>query len=185
MDPFYFFKKEVDTFPVESLNKITFADIQLTDIADKQNVLSTYLENKKVILFVNVASACGYTDKGYKELVDLYTKYKERGLEILAFPCNQFMNQENKSHEEIQCFVRDQYKVKFPIFGKVEVNGENQNDLFKYLKFNSSLHLGNGELKNIPWNFSKFLVTPDGKVIHFYDPNFNPLQLEPELEKLL
>ncbi|XP_072074762.1 probable phospholipid hydroperoxide glutathione peroxidase isoform X1 [Arachis hypogaea] len=137
----------------------------------------------KVLLIVNVASQCGLTNSNYTELNQLYDKYKQKavhcaGLEILAFPCNQFGAQEPGTNEEIANFVCTRFKAEFPIFDKVDVNGENAAPLYKFLKSSKG-----GD--NIRWNFSKFLVDREGHVVHSYEPTTSPLSIEKDIKNLL
>ncbi|KAL2342764.1 hypothetical protein Fmac_004049 [Flemingia macrophylla] len=135
----------------------------------------------KVLLIVNVASQCGLTNSNYTELSQLYEKYKQKGLEILAFPCNQFGAQEPGSNEEIQQFACTRFKAEFPIYDKVDVNGDNTAPLYKYLKSSKGGLFGDG----IKWNFSKFLVDKEGNVVDRYAPTTSPLSIEKDLLKLL
>lgn len=179
-----FYKSEVDDVPAD---KITAYDqINVVDIDGNEKKLSDVVKGQKAVLIVNVASACGFTDSGYKGLVELYNKYHEKGLEVLGFPCNQFMNQEDKCELDIKNFGKEKYNVTFPMFSKVEVNGPNAHQLYNYLKTNSKEHnQGNGKVKNIPWNFSKFLVNHEGKVVASYPPNVKTEEIIPDIEKLL
>ncbi|XP_061344552.1 probable phospholipid hydroperoxide glutathione peroxidase [Gastrolobium bilobum] len=135
----------------------------------------------KVLLIVNVASQCGLTNSNYTELSQLYAKYKEKGLEILAFPCNQFGAQEPGTNEQIQEFACTRFKAEFPIFDKVDVNGGNADPLYKYLKSSKGGLFGD----DIKWNFSKFLVDKNGNVVERYAPTTSPLGIEKDLVKLL
>ncbi|KAI9071145.1 hypothetical protein K1719_046895 [Acacia pycnantha] len=135
----------------------------------------------KVLLIINVASKCGLTNSNYTGLNQLYEKYKDRGLEILGFPCNQFGAQEPGSNEEIVDFVCTRFKSEFPIFDKIEVNGDNTAPLYKFLKSCQWGIIGD----NIQWNFAKFLVDKDGKAVGRYYPTTPPLSLERDIEKLL
>ncbi|KAG2410776.1 phospholipid hydroperoxide glutathione peroxidase [Vigna angularis] len=135
----------------------------------------------KVLIIVNVASQCGLTNSNYTELSQLYEKYKQKGLEILAFPCNQFGAQEPGSNEQIQDFVCTRFKAEFPVFNKVDVNGDSADPLYKYLKSSKGGLFGD----NIKWNFSKFLVDKEGKVVDRYAPTTSPLSIEKDLLKLL
>ncbi|TVU25797.1 hypothetical protein EJB05_28307 [Eragrostis curvula] len=154
-------------------------DIAVKDIRGNDVKLGEYAG--KVLLIVNVASKCGLTNSNYKELNVLYEKYKEKGLEILAFPCNQFAGQEPGSNEEIQETVCTRFKAEFPIFDKVDVNGKDASPLYKFLKSHKGGFLGDG----IKWNFTKFLVDKDGKVVERYAPTTSPLKIENDVEKLL
>ncbi|KAF7810272.1 putative phospholipid hydroperoxide glutathione peroxidase [Senna tora] len=135
----------------------------------------------KVLLIVNVASQCGLTNSNYTELNQLYEKYKGKGLEILAFPCNQFGAQEPGSNEQILEFACTRFKAEFPIFDKVDVNGDNAAPLYKHLKSSKGGLFGD----NIKWNFSKFLVDKEGNVVERYAPTTSPLSIEKDLQKLL
>ena len=135
----------------------------------------------KVLLIVNVASECGYT-KQYEGLENLYEKDQPKGLEILGFPCNQFGGQEPGTDEEIQNFCTGKFGVKFPIFGKIDVNGANADPLFTYLKKEAKGILGT---EGIKWNFTKFLVSKTGKVITRFAPNDTPESIAKDIEKLL
>ncbi|KAG5070218.1 putative phospholipid hydroperoxide glutathione peroxidase [Glycine soja] len=128
----------------------------------------------KVLLIVNVASQCGLTNSNYTELNQLYEKYKGKGLEILAFPCNQFGAQEPGTNEEIVEFACTRFKAEFPIFDKVDVNGDNAAPLYKFLKSSKGGLFGD----SIKWNFSKFLVDKDGNVVDRYAPTTSPLSIE-------
>lgn len=132
-------------------------------------------------MIVNVASQCGMANSNYTELSQLYEKYKQKGLEILAFPCNQFGAQEPGSNEQIKEFVCTRFKAEFPIFDKVDVNGDKTAPLYKHLKSRKGGLLGD----SIKWNFSKFLVDKEGKVVDRYAPATSPLSIEKDLLKLL
>ncbi|KAK6158309.1 hypothetical protein DH2020_005623 [Rehmannia glutinosa] len=146
------------------------------DIHGNDVPLSNY--RGKVLLIVNVASkwymATGLTQSNYKELNILYEKYKDQGFEILAFPCNQFASQEPGTNEEIHEAVCTRFKAEFPIFDKVEVNGKNTAPLYKFLKSEK----GGLFVDAIKWNFTKFLVNKEGKVVERYAPTTSPLAIE-------
>ncbi|MDZ5473158.1 glutathione peroxidase [Bacillus sp. 31A1R] len=135
----------------------------------------------KALLIVNTASKCGFTPQ-FKELQSLYEEYKDKGFEVLGFPCNQFMGQEPGNEEEIQSFCELNYGVSFPMFAKVEVNGQDAHPLFKYLTENAPGVLG---MKAVKWNFTKFLVDKSGNVIDRYAPNTNPKDIASDIEKVL
>ena len=134
----------------------------------------------KVLLIVNTATGCGFTPQ-YEGLQKLYDKYKDQGLEILDFPCNQFGHQAPGTEEEIQEFCTLKYKTTFPLFAKIDVNGKNADPLFTYLKNQQGGFLGD----DIKWNFTKFLVSRDGKVIDRYAPVTKPESIEDDILKLL
>ncbi|XP_077241834.1 putative phospholipid hydroperoxide glutathione peroxidase [Tasmannia lanceolata] len=141
--------------------------------------LSTY--KGKVLLVVNVASKCGLTTSNYTELSKLYGKYKDQGLEILAFPCNQFSEEEPGTNEQILEFACTRFKAEFPIFDKIEVNGSNAAPVYKFLKLSKG---GTSEV-DIEWNFAKFLVDKDGHVVDQYAPTTSPLSFEEDIKKLV
>ncbi|XP_024031542.1 probable glutathione peroxidase 8 [Morus notabilis] len=158
----------------ETIYSFTVKDAKGNDVD-----LSTY--KGKVLLIVNVASKCGMTNSNYTELNQLYEKYKNQGLEILAFPCNQFGEEEPGSNEEITEFVCTRFKSDFPIFDKIEVNGDNASAIYKFLKLGKWGIFGD----DIQWNFAKFLVDKDGKVVDRYYPTTSALSLERDIKKLL
>ncbi len=131
----------------------------------------------KVLLIVNTASECGFT-KQYDGLEKMYDEYKEKGLEVLGFPCNQFGGQEPGSNDEIQEFCQLKFGIKFPVFDKVEVNGDSAHPLFEYLKTEAPGLLGS---KAIKWNFTKFLVDRDGKVLKRFAPKDTPEKIKAEI----
>ncbi len=154
-------------------------DIKVKDIKQQEHALGEYQD--KVMLIVNTASKCGFTPQ-YKGLQELYDKYHVRGLEVLGFPCNQFGAQEPGSNDEIASFCELNFGVNFPMFDKVEVNGENAHPLYKYL---SEAKPGLLNTKAIKWNFTKFLVDRQGNVIERFAPNTEPADIAQAIEKLL
>ena len=134
----------------------------------------------KVLLVVNTASKCGFTPQ-FGGLEELYEKYRDQGLEILGFPCNQFGKQDPGSNDEIQEFCQLNYGVSFPMFGKIEVNGAGADPLFKHLKKEAPGLVTN----NIKWNFTKFLVDASGQVVKRYAPTVKPADIEKDIEQLL
>ncbi|MBU9713622.1 glutathione peroxidase [Evansella tamaricis] len=134
----------------------------------------------KALLIVNTASKCGLTPQ-FKGLQELYLKYKDQGLEILGFPCDQFNNQEFEDIEETTSFCQVNYGVTFPIFAKIDVNGENEDPLFSFLKNEKKGVLSN----KIKWNFTKFLINREGEVVERYAPTTEPEKLEKDLLNLL
>ena len=142
---------------------------QITDYADK------------VLLVINVASQCGFTSQ-YKELQDLYVKYHSQGLEILAFPCNQFGGQEPGTPQQIEAFCSTRFGVTFPVFQKTDVNGSNTHPLFQYLKTAAPGLLGTEAIK---WNFTKFLVNRNGLPVKRFASASSPASISADIEKLL
>lgn len=135
----------------------------------------------KVTLIVNVASLCGYTDSNYKGLGQVYDKYHEYGLEVLAFPCNQFGEQEPASMPEIESFLGERYAPKFPLFQKVEVNGEDQHPIFKWLKEQAPPAEGQVQGADIAWNFEKFLIDKAGRPVKRYSSAFTLHEVEQDV----
>ncbi|MFV0536417.1 MAG: glutathione peroxidase [Dysgonomonas sp.] len=132
------------------------------------------------LLIVNTASKCGFTPQ-YKGLEELYKKYKDKGLVVIGFPCDQFGHQEPGSNEEIASFCEVNYGVTFPIMTKVEVNGGNASPIFNYLKSKAGGLFGS----RIKWNFTKFLISKDGQVIKRFSPMKSPMSLEKSIIKML
>lgn len=135
----------------------------------------------KVLLVVNTASKCGFTPQ-YEGLEALQRKYADRGFEVLGFPCNQFGAQEPGDAEEIATFCKLNYDVSFPLMHKIDVNGENASPLFDWMKREAPGLMGS---KSIKWNFTKFLIDRQGKVVRRYAPTDAPKTLEKDIEKLL
>ena len=135
----------------------------------------------KVLLIVNTASACGFTPQ-YAGLEQLYKEHQAKGLEVLAFPCNQFGKQEKGSNEEIKGFCDLNFNISFPLMDKIEVNGDNTHPLYRYLKQTAPGILGS---KKIKWNFTKFLVNKNGKVVKRYAPTTKPEKLVDDINQLL
>lgn len=135
----------------------------------------------KVVVIANTASKCGLTPQ-YGELQKLYNRYKDQGLVVLAFPCNQFGGQEPGSSEEAEEFCQINYGVSFPVFAKVDVNGENTHPIFQYLKEQKP---GSGESSDIQWNFTKFVIDRNGEVVERFEPKQSPEEMTALIEKLL
>tara|TARA_B100001013_G_scaffold136330_1_gene80160 strand:- start:1332 stop:1817 length:486 start_codon:yes stop_codon:yes gene_type:complete len=145
----------------------------------EQTTLEQYKD--KVLLIVNTASKCGFTPQ-YEGLESLYNKYNDKGFEILGFPCDQFGHQEPGSDEDIAQFCSLNFGVSFPLFKKTNVNGPDANPLFEELKNEAPGLLGT---KRIKWNFTKFLVNAQGKVLKRYAPTVKPEAIEKDIAKLL
>ena len=135
----------------------------------------------RVLLIVNTASRCGFTPQ-YKALEQLYLAYKDRGFEVLDFPCNQFGRQEPGTAEEIGAFCQQNYGVSFPVFAKIDVNGANAHPLYRFLKRSRP---GIFRTERIKWNFTKFLVDRRGNVVGRYAPSKDPAALAAGIERLL
>jgi len=153
-------------------------DFTVKDIAGKETTLAPY--RGKYLLIVNVASKCGFTPQ-YTGLEQMSRDLKDN-LVVLGFPCNQFGSQEPGDENEIKNFCSLTYDVSFPMFAKVDVNGANAHPLYKYLKGEKPGILNTEMIK---WNFTKFLVGPDGEVIKRYAPNDTPESIEKDLKKLM
>lgn len=135
----------------------------------------------QVVLVVNVASKCGFTPQ-YKGLEELYEKFKDKGFTILGFPCNQFGAQEPGSEQEIQQFCELNFGVKFPLMAKINVNGDDADPLYKWLKESAPGILG---IELIKWNFTKFLIGRDGNIIKRYAPKEEPKDIVEDIQKAL
>jgi glutathione peroxidase len=158
---------------------MTVYDFQATSLDGKSVDLSAY--RGKVLLIVNTASECGFTPQ-YKGLEQVYELLRDRGLVVLGFPCNQFGKQEPGTEADIGAFCEKNYGVSFPMFAKIDVNGDNAHPLYKYLKEQAPGVLGT---EGIKWNFTKFLVNKDGKVVERYAPQTKPEEIAGDIEKLL
>ncbi|XP_062086141.1 probable glutathione peroxidase 5 [Humulus lupulus] len=163
----------------QSVSEKSIHEFTVKDARGKDVELSNY--EGKVLLVVNVASKCGFTDSNYTQLTELHNKYKDRGFEILAFPCNQFLKQEPGSSEDAEKFACTRYKAEYPIFQKVRVNGPDTAPVYKFLKAKKSGFLGS----RIKWNFTKFLVGKDGEVIERYGTSTTPHAIEDDIKKAL
>ena len=153
-------------------------NFNVVDINGNEVSLSQY--KGKVLLVVNTASNCGFTPQ-YEELEALYRDLASKGLVVLGFPCNQFGKQEPGDDKQVQEFCELNFGVSFPMFSKVEVNGENSSPLYQYLKKQAPGVLGT---KTIKWNFTKFLVDSKGQVIGRFAPNVSPLKLKNNISQL-
>jgi glutathione peroxidase len=154
-------------------------DFQANSLDGKPVDLAQY--RGKALLIVNTASKCGFTPQ-YQGLEAVYRELHGRGLEVLGFPCNQFGSQEPGSEEEIGAFCEKNYGVSFPMFAKVDVNGDAAHPLWKHLKAEAPGVLG---LEAIKWNFTKFLIGRDGKVVKRYAPQTKPEEIADDIEKVL
>ncbi|MDT3426133.1 glutathione peroxidase [Paenibacillus forsythiae] len=154
-------------------------DYHANTLRGQEESLSKY--KGKVLLIVNTASKCGFTPQ-YKGLQEIYEKFKDRGFEVLGFPSNQFASQEPGSSEEIQQFCQLNYGVSFPMYEKIEVNGSNAHPLYQYLTKKAPGALGS---KSVKWNFTKFLVDREGRVLKRFAPTTAPESIEDEIETLL
>ncbi len=154
-------------------------DFKVKTIDGQEITLEKYKD--KVMLIVNVASKCGFTPQ-YEGLEALHVRYVEEGLGVLGFPCNQFLGQEPGTEEEIKEFCTLNFGVNFDMFSKIDVNGENAHPLYKYLKGEAEGVLGTEAIK---WNFTKFLVDKNGKVVKRYAPSTTPQEMDEDIRKLL
>ncbi len=154
-------------------------EFSATDIEGKSVSLEEF--RGKAMLIVNVASKCGFTPQ-YEGLEKLWQDYRDQGLVVLGFPCDQFGHQEPGNEEEIRSFCSLNYGVSFPMFAKVEVNGDQAHPLWQWLKKEKSGLLGTGVIK---WNFSKFLIDRDGAAIERYAPTDKPASLAGDIEQVL
>ena len=177
-------------------------DFKLTNINGEEITLDQY--KGKALIIVNTASKCGFTPQ-YGELEQLYKKYNSKGLEILGFPCNQFAEQEPGNNNDVKNFCEVNYGVTFPLFEKIDVRGSSAHPLFKYLTEAApfkgfDLSAPSGKLLNkfleenlpnyligdsIKWNFTKFLIDREGNLVDRFEPTTDPLDMTPEIVKLL
>ncbi|KWX74187.1 glutathione peroxidase [Paenibacillus jilunlii] len=154
-------------------------DYEANTLRGQEESLSKY--KGKVLLVVNTASKCGFTPQ-YKGLQEVYDKFKDRGFEVLGFPSNQFAGQEPGESEDIAEFCEINYGVTFPMYEKIEVKGDGAHPLFKYLSKEAPGVLGS---KSVKWNFTKFLVDQEGRVLKRFAPQTTPDQIEADIAKLL
>ena len=159
---------------MKNIHDITVKDAGLNEIS-----LGDY--KGKTLLIVNVASYCGLTYQ-YEGLQNLYDKFKNDNFEILAFPCNQFKAQEPGTNDEIKFFCTEKYNVTFPIFNKIDVNGPNEDPLYTFLKNISS---EGADVKDIEWNFTKFLFNKNSELYKRYDPRVEPSNLVADIQSIL
>jgi len=154
-------------------------DFDVDTIHHEKTTLAPY--KGKVMLIVNTASGCGFTPQ-FEGLEKLYKTYKSNGFVVLGFPCNQFAGQEPLDEKGIENFCRVNYGVTFPMFAKIDVNGANAHPLYKYLKQHATGILGSEAIK---WNFTKFLVNKEGKIVKRYAPSTSPESIASDIKKLL
>lgn len=203
MKRYFFLAAFALVFSINCMAQKNIYDFTVRDIEGKEVSLADY--KGKVLLIVNVASKCGLTPQ-YEGLESLYRKYKEQGLEILAFPCNQFLGQEPGTNDEIVTFCSVNYDITFPLFDKIDVNGDEESPLYTYLKAQAPfkgypegsekfaeqltmIHQKTGtgfEQGNaVKWNFGKFLVSRDGTVLLRFEPMVKPADLEADIQRML
>ncbi|MCV6636478.1 glutathione peroxidase [Candidatus Albibeggiatoa sp. nov. NOAA] len=156
----------------------TFYDFEAQKLNGESTSMQTF--TGKTVVVVNTASKCGLTPQ-YEGLEKLYQKHKDNGLVILGFPCNQFASQEKGNSDEIQEFCQLNYGVSFPMFEKIDVNGDNAHPLFKYLKSKLGGILGS----KIKWNFTKFVIDKNGTPVKRFSPTTTPEKMEKYIEKIL
>ena len=158
--------------------EVSIYGFSATDINGREISIEEF--RGKTLLIVNTASKCGFSPQ-YGELQKLYEEYRDRGLEILGFPCNQFAHQEPGSEEDIREFCTRNFGVTFPLFEKIKVNGPDAHPLYKYLTSVLPGKMG----KRIKWNFTKFVIAPDGRPVQRFAPADRPIKIEPLIEELL
>ena len=161
------------------MSESSIYDFTVNDIKGNEKSLADY--RGKVLLIVNTASKCGFTPQ-FEGLQALHKDLGENGLEVLGFPCNQFLNQDPGNDEAISEFCSLNYGVDFPMFSKIEVNGTGAHPLYQFLKREAKGLMGSEKIK---WNFTKFLVGRDGQVIRRYPPTAKPEDIRKDIEKLL
>lgn len=156
----------------------TIYDISFKNAAGKEISLADY--KGKTLLLVNTATKCGLAPQ-FKDLEQLHQDYKSKGLEVIGFPCDQFAGQEPETNESMVNVCQLNFGVTFMLSQKIDINGKNTHPLFVYLKANSKSLLG----KDIKWNFTKFLVSPDGRIIKRYAPTLSPKSIAKDIEKFI
>ncbi|MCX6422191.1 MAG: glutathione peroxidase [Actinobacteria bacterium] len=156
----------------------SLSDLSFTDNHGEQVDLAQFAG--RPVLIVNTASKCGFTPQ-YEGLQKMYEEFKDQGLVIIGFPCDQFAHQEPGDDAQIEEFCQINYGVDFPLSSKVDVNGSDEHPVFGFLKKQSKSPLGS----RIKWNFTKFLISPDGKTVKRYAPTTTPKAIAPDVEKLL
>lgn len=166
-------------FSIAGEKKMEIYDFNVTTIVGKEKSMADYKD--KVLLIVNVASKCGFTPQ-YAGLEKLHETYHDKGLRVLGFPCNQFKEQEPEDEKAIQQFCTTNFGVKFDMFSKIKVNGDDAHPLYKYLKKNQSGFLGTESIK---WNFTKFLVDREGNVVKRFGSTTKPEELVTYIEQYL
>jgi glutathione peroxidase len=160
------------------MSDATIYDLSFTDNHGQQVDLAQYAG--RPVLIVNTASKCGFTPQ-YEGLQKMYEEFKDQGLVIIGFPCDQFAHQEPGDDAQIEEFCQLNYGVDFPLSAKVDVNGSDEHPVFGFVKKQSKSALGS----RIKWNFTKFLISPDGKTVKRYAPTTTPKAIVPDVEKLL
>ena len=160
------------------MSDATIYDLSFTDNHGEQVDLAQFAG--RPVLIVNTASKCGFTPQ-YEGLQKMYEEFKDQGLVIIGFPCDQFAHQEPGDDAQIEEFCQINYGVDFPLSSKVDVNGSDEHPVFGFLKKQSKSPLGS----RIKWNFTKFLISPDGKTVKRYAPTTTPKAIAPDVEKLL
>ncbi|KAF9436162.1 peroxiredoxin hyr1 [Entomortierella beljakovae] len=173
------FAASASVFAASKTGSENFFELKAKD--KKNNEVNMVDYSNKVILVVNVASKCGFTDQ-YKGLEKLYNDYKDKGFVVIGFPCNQFGKQEPGTNEEIQSFCQVNYGVTFPVLGKIDVNGSDEDPVYSFLKSQKAGILG---IERIKWNFEKFLVNKDGTVYKRYSSATSPSDIAHDIEQLL
>lgn len=155
----------------------TLYDIPLKTITGEETTLAPYRGD--ILLIVNVASRCGFTSQ-YEALESLYRDYHSKGVQVLGFPCNQFLHQEPGNHQSIQAFTQSCFHITFPLFEKIDVKGRNQSPLYAYLE----QHIARKPWIFVPWNFTKILVSPTGLVLRQFLPPTKPESIRKYIDQL-
>lgn len=174
-----FSRTDVLHLPGGTITMTSVYDFSASDIDGKPVPLASY--RGRVLLIVNVASECGFT-KQYSGLQELHDHFQGQGFSVLGFPCNQFGGQEPGTEAEIKSFCTSKYNVTFPLFAKIDVNGEHEHPLYTFLKTEAKGILGSTAIK---WNFTKFLISRTGEVVDRFAPNTAPAEIAAPIEKLL
>lgn len=167
----------------------SFFDIEVNDINRQPVKLEKYRGKKKAFLIVNIATGCQLTNQNFKELNQLYTSFRDKGLEILCFPTNDFYNREVRCNADIELYLKQHFQPDFPVFEKTCCNGPNPSPVYRYLRSNCKefkvVTKDKIEYKTIPLTFAKFLLDGQGKVVGYFEPVVYPKKIIPDIEKLL
>lgn len=163
---------------------IPFDKIIVKESNGKERKISEYFINNKLLMIVNIGTPCGYTNFVMKSLVDIHNKYNKKGLEILAFPC--ILSESSKCEVDFSKYGQDMFKINFPIFSIIEINGKNIHPLYRYLKRNWINFIEkDNKLRDINFNFCKFIVNKEGKILSYYDNNVDIAKIDKEINKML
>lgn len=183
------FKNNADQAPQTPAQGVSekLMDMKLQTIRGESTSMKDLMKGNKLSIICNVASKWSFAHKGYTELVNLYNEYSDHGLTVIAFPSNQFLSQEPGSNKEIEDYARVTMKAQFPLMDKCDVNGKNAHPVWKYIRKNIECFNNpqTGKIRNIPWNFSKFLVDENGNIIAYLNPRQSLYTIIDQIEVMI